>query len=219
MKNFIIQYFSFIGTYKRFLIGLFYSVITKKSYSQHGEDLVVSKLLTESHPENLFYIDVGCNHPMVISNTFLLYSKGAKGICIDANKEFRYLYKLFRRRDIFLPIGIGSFSELAKFYISKTPVISGFEKSLLTKKVEFVPILTLDNVCKNLSLTKVDFLNIDVEGLNFDVLKGSVLVLSITKIICIEYDDEDEKSRIISFLENEFNLIEEIACNLIFRRK
>lgn len=219
IKKIVINYFPYLGKVKRFVKALYFCAVKYKTYSQHGEDLAITKILKDYELSQINYIDVGCNHPMDISNTFLFYRHGAKGICIDANKEFRYLYKYFRKRDLFFPIGIGSKCEMANFHISKTPVISGFQNSILNERSEYVPILTLDLACCNLDLKKITLLNIDVEGLNFEVLKGAFGILKLTEVVCIEFDDEIERESICKFLLEDFLLVEELSCNLLFQRK
>lgn len=73
----------------------------KETYSQLGEDIAITHLL-EKHLnlQNGFYMDVGCNHPIHCSNTFLLYRKGWNGITIDLNNELMSLHKNERKEDI-----------------------------------------------------------------------------------------------------------------------
>lgn len=53
-----------------------------KSYSQGGQDLFVVAM-TEGLKKG-FYLDIGCNHPVAINNTYLLESEfGWNGILVD----------------------------------------------------------------------------------------------------------------------------------------
>src|SRR5579862_233282 len=54
-----------------------------RTYAQTGEDRILLSLLGEW--KSTFYVDVGCNHPLDSSNTYLLYQMGWRGLCIDAN--------------------------------------------------------------------------------------------------------------------------------------
>src|SRR5256885_155804 len=53
------------------------------AYAHWGEDLVVSFLL--DNKRDGFYVDVGCYHPTLFSNTKLLFDAGWRGINIDPN--------------------------------------------------------------------------------------------------------------------------------------
>ncbi len=69
----------------------------KKSYSFGGMDLLINYLYKNKF--NGIYIDVGCNHPIVGNNTFLLYQKGWSGINIDLNSHIIEMFNYFRPKD------------------------------------------------------------------------------------------------------------------------
>ena len=55
-----------------------------KTYSQYGEDLILSSAIEYLKiDENISYLDIGANHPMSLSNTYLLYKQGASGVLIE----------------------------------------------------------------------------------------------------------------------------------------
>jgi hypothetical protein len=55
--------------------------IRSNCYSQEGEDLIASRLFPNQSTG--FYVDIGAHHPTRFSNTYLLYTKGWRGINID----------------------------------------------------------------------------------------------------------------------------------------
>jgi FkbM family methyltransferase len=76
------------------------------SYSFEGEDRICLSLLRAlivSHDkECIFYIDIGSNHPIINSNTYLFYTLGFNGICIDPVPKYSKLHDIERPRDIFV---------------------------------------------------------------------------------------------------------------------
>ena len=70
------------------------------SYSQNGEDIVLSYLFHDVRDG--FYIDVGCNHPVIGNNTFNFYLAGWRSINIDGNQKLIDLYCKDRPGDISL---------------------------------------------------------------------------------------------------------------------
>jgi FkbM family methyltransferase len=66
------------------------------SYSMAGEDLLLQRILGG---EPGFYVDVGCNFPDKYSNTFALYKRGWRGVCIDAVPDFVAAHRRLRPRD------------------------------------------------------------------------------------------------------------------------
>src|SRR5262249_52403259 len=68
------------------------------SYAQNGEDLIIDVLLGRKSVGR--YVDVGCNHPVRLSNTYRLYLRGWTGLAIDANSTFEKEFVRRRPNDI-----------------------------------------------------------------------------------------------------------------------
>ena len=69
--------------------------------------------------KNGFYIDVGCYHPIRLSNTMFLYSKGWSGMNVDLSKKSIDLFNICRPRDINLNFGIGSKNYVSSYFYNK----------------------------------------------------------------------------------------------------
>src|SRR5262249_5075687 len=78
------------------------------TYSQFAEDLLIERLLG---PRTGFYVDVGCHHPVRLSNTYLLYVQGWHGVAIDANAAFGPLFAEFRPKDTFMHAAVSNTEE------------------------------------------------------------------------------------------------------------
>jgi hypothetical protein len=59
----------------------------KISYSQSGEDLILSKYLRYKNIKKGKYLDIGAFHPRWLSNTHLLYKAGFSGYCVDIDER------------------------------------------------------------------------------------------------------------------------------------
>lgn len=188
--------------------------LVKSSYSQSGEDSIVVQVLGKI-PK--LYVDIGCGHPINGSNTFKFYQKGARGLCIDANPKFRFIYKLFRSRDIFLIGGISlADKESQHFYRFIEDVYSTFDpiraqnlinRGLVLKGTESIPLINLRKVIVeffNEGPYVLDFLNVDVEGLDLVVVENFPFDICSPKVICIEEWDNpiNERTVIRSLLES-----------------
>ena len=66
-----------------------------------------------------------------------------------------------------------------------------------------MPVTTLDNIAKSLSIDKIDLLKLDVEGAELMVLKKAKETLSITKRIVMEVHDNVSVEEVIKELNNE----------------
>jgi len=219
LKRFIVENLTFLGRYKRFLVAVGAVCLPRrKSYSQHQEDEFILSYLRKFDLRDSVYVDVGANHPTDISNTYLLYRHGYRGIVIEPNEELVDLFKIFRKDDIVLMLGCSNEAALLKFYISKTPVISSFSnrREVNLDRSVYLPLLPLDTITRELHFKFIHFLSIDVEGLNFEVLEGATETLKKSLIVCLEYDLESEKENFRIQLGGDFDLLSVFGCNLIY---
>jgi FkbM family methyltransferase len=216
-----VKYFNFLGKYKRFFIALKDVYIYKSKYSQHGEDVFFLDYINKKNIRinDYIYIDVGANHPTDISNTFLLYKNGMNGFIIEPNLELLNLFKFFRRKDLIFPIGVSNESNMSQFFISKTPVLSSFKKDWRNSEISvsyYVPIMTLDDALRNNISKPIFLISIDVEGLNKEVLEGAIKVISKSLLVCIEFENINDKINYCSILGPSFKPLIDLGCNTIF---
>lgn len=167
-----------------------------KSYSQEGEDMILRRLFEKE--QTGFYVDVGAHHPMRFSNTYYFYKKGWKGINIDAMPSSMKLFEKLRKRDINLEIPISNQKQILTYYAFNEPALNGFSKELSERRdgqdnyfIQFtkdLETLTLEEILdKNLPKDEqIDFLSIDVEGLDFMVLQSNNFDKYLPKVILIE---------------------------------
>ena len=172
-----------------------------KSYSQEGEDMILRRIF--ENQKTGFYVDVGAHHPKRFSNTYHFYKKGWSGINVDAMPGSTNLFNKIRPRDINLEIAISDARETRTYYIFNEPALNGFSKELsvarnglnnykiiLEKEIETK---TLYEVLEKY-LQKdqsIDFMSIDVEGMDYKVLKSNDWGKYRPKIILIEILDLD----------------------------
>lgn len=222
IKEFIVENLSFLGKYKRWYVAFKDTKgSVRKSYSQYGEDVDILQWLKDYDLQDAIYVDVGANHPTDISNTFLLYQHGMRGVVVEPNEELIGLFRKFRKRDIAMGIGCSNQSAVLKFNISKTPVLSSFsnDRGMSVDRHLYLPVMPLDAALSNIDSSLVCFLSIDVEGLNVEVLEGAKQTLAKTLLVCIEYDEPDEQQKFEALLGPDFELIKTVHCNLIYRNK
>ena len=153
------------------------------SYSQEGEDLIISRLLGDVLSG--FYVEVGSHHPFRFSNTYSFYQRGWKGICIDPLPNSKALFNKWRPRDLALEMGVSATTSNMKYYLFNEPALNTFDQSLakerdglrnykITRTIE-VPTLPLSKILDEYLPDKqeINFLSVDVEGLDFQVLQSN----------------------------------------------
>jgi len=155
------------------------------SYSQDGEDMIVKAFYESKKHYKGFFVDVGAHHPVRYSNTYFFYKKGWRGINIEPTPTAITPFKVLRRRDINLNVGVASKQDSLTFYCFNEPALNTFSEEValaadqkakyhITKKVK-VEVLPLKNILDQYvpEGVKIDFLTVDVEGLDFEVLQSN----------------------------------------------
>lgn len=166
-----------------------------RSWSQEGEDMVLRRIF--EHKKNGFYVDVGAHHPKRFSNTYWFYKRGWRGINIDAMPGSMRLFNKWRPRDINLEIGVANTSGVKEYYVFSEPALNGFSWDISKKyehdyghqikeiiKVKVLPLR--DILAERLENNSVDFMNVDVEGCDLEVLQSNDWTRYRPKIVLAE---------------------------------
>ena len=223
LKIELVNHFPFISSFSRIVKADFLANSRKrKSYSQHGEDIYVLEQLESNFPNEQYkYIDVGAFHPMLLSNTYLLYRLQMNGAVVEPNKELINLHKRYRPKDIHLEVACSNENKISKFYLQQTfPALSSLESTNSDKKIkcEYVPVFNLNAIYECLNFNEIHFLSIDIEGFDFEALEGGENALLNTFMLCIECNDKAQEKKVTKFLiKRNFILVQTFSCNLIFQ--
>ena len=170
----------------------------RKTYSMEGEDLIIFKNIDVA--KNKFFVDVGCYHPLHINNTFLLYKNGWRGINIDVSENSIELFKFIRPKDINIVSAISEKNgEVTLYSQKKISQLTTIKKEVSIKRMQgkinekIVKSNTLNSILSNTKYKNqtIDFLNIDIEGADFEALKSLDFDIYRPKLICIEIDTKD----------------------------
>lgn len=200
-----------------------------RSYSQFGEDAVLGALFRKQ--KSGFYVDIGCYHPILYSNTYALYTKGWRGLAIDPNKQMENLFRLFRPRDSFVCAAIGEKMGTGTYYAYRDPAYNSLSRERVEELSNIhgmqsthqydIPIEPLQDIFKSQGVTRIDFLTIDIEGFDFEVLRGYDWSIR-PKVIAVEDHHFDAfvptESPLVAFLKDKnYRLSAYTGVTLIFR--
>jgi FkbM family methyltransferase len=151
---------------------------TNLSYAQEGEDMILARYFNEK--KKGFYVDVGAYHPVKYSNTYYFYKRDWRGVNIDARPGSMVLFNKLRPEDKNIETAISDKNDELTYYMFDEPALNGFliDPSLITKDgykllggVK-VGTKTLSEILhKHITTAQnIDFMSIDVEGLDLNVL-------------------------------------------------
>ena len=224
MSNTLYQY---VRTMAKLALGR--GIVT--SYGHQGEDALLQAML--KWVRNGTYVDVGAYHPVLYSNTYALYKKGWKGIVIDPNLDMQPLYALLRPRDAFIHYAVGEREEQKTYFMFDDGAYNSFDEKRATGwkasrgldirakvPVSFKPLAT---ILKEQKITHIDFLNIDVEGMDLEVLQTHDWSVP-TRVIAVEDEtfnpDQPHANAMYTYLhEKGYALAGLAGLTLIFKKK
>ena len=179
--------------------------------SQFGEDKKIIKLFKKN--TNGTYVDIGCFHPIRQNNTYLMHKEGWRGVNIDLNPLTIDLFNVARPKDInicaavsnkkgfknlFFDHQLSSLNTISKNHTLFIEKAFG-NKNLIKRKIKTN---TIKNLLKKANINKIDFLNIDIEGHELEVLKTLNFNHYDIKVICVEIVNYDFYSKKIKTNKN-----------------
>lgn len=197
----------FLKTKFTYKIYLYYNLyirhkcfVNRERYSQWGEDLFIHSFFKNKNYG--VYLDIGCFHPYMYSNTCLLYKKGWRGLNIDINQTSIDLFNIVRPDDTNICTAIDKDKKEFKIYFDDpfSPINTVNKKFYDNLKNSFFKnkkILTIQsktiNEIFNLSKIKdkIDFINIDAEGQDLEILQQINLSKYGAELLSIETHNVD----------------------------
>lgn len=162
-------------------LGHTYASKAYGTFSQYGEDLIIHRLL--GNKSSGVYVDVGANDPTKFNNTTRFYRIGWTGINIEPNPQLMDRFVSVRPKDINLNIGVGRERSTLPFYSINPDTLSTFDRGAadeakrqgykIEKTVDVEVHLLAEILDKHLAGRPIDFISVDVEGFELDVLESN----------------------------------------------
>jgi FkbM family methyltransferase len=161
-----------------------------ETYSQAGEDLIVESLLAvlnaKAPPaDSLFYMEIGANHPVQTSNTYLLYRKyGSAGVLVDADPELIPALKKGRprdqvvhaavsdRRDATVTLHVANAKELSSLDLNHVQAFGHLGELATVSRAIQVPNIHINDLLAKHAARPLHYLSIDVEGVDLAIMRA-----------------------------------------------
>lgn len=185
------------------------------TYSQCGEDVIIDYAITRKLKiQDPQYLDIGANHPTWLSNTYLYYQRGCRGVCVEPDADLCNAFKKARKRDICINVGVGvDDRESADFYLMHPSTVNTFSKAEAEKyakvdtfkirEVRSVPLVSINDLIRNYFDRCPDLISLDTEGHDLAILKTFDFSLYRPAVFCVETlsVDEDQSEHKIKDIE------------------
>jgi FkbM family methyltransferase len=200
------------------------------TFAQHKEDIELMRLLAQAEARGP-YVDVGCNHPFKLSNTYLLYLNGWRGICVDPLPRFERLFRRWRPQDRFECAAVGEHPGELTLFEFESDVLSTLESTLAAayerqgnrlRRRTPVQIRPIDAILEQHRVqAPVSLLSIDIEGQELTALKSMKIEKWRPSFVCMEVltADGHRNEPAIEFLTNQgYRPVLDLGLNIVYRR-
>ena len=192
-------------------------------YAEFAEDVMVNRILKKI--KKGFYVDIGAYHPYKGSLTYNLYSRKWNGMNLDISKSSIDLFNIARPSDININCAVSEFNG-ETYYYENSPINQ--QNSLISqddnqKKIK-IQSYKLSEILKMQNINSVDYINIDTEGNELEVLMGIDFSKINPTLFTIEdnsfdLNNEIKKKKIIFLKEKNYELINIIGVTMFFVKK
>lgn len=178
----------------------------KISYAQSADDLMAAYFLRDYEGPKV-YVDVGCNHPRRLSNTYWFYLRGWAGVAIDGNPCVVQRFRMMRPRDTVVHALVSNevadhefvtFEDSAVSSLSPSHIEKWQTRSRATGRLQMTSRQLNDILREEGIPSDFGFLSIDVEGHDIEVLQSIDLANYSPALIIIECHADYELDSIVS---------------------
>lgn len=169
-------------------------------------------------PASGAYVDAGCGDPVNGSQTAFLRELGWRGVAIDANDRYRILWSQPE-----MIVAVLSDQPMRRFWIDNNPSMSRMRPI-----GQLVRYRKLGDVLAEHQIVKIDFLSIDIEGHEFNVMKdfdyerhAPTIIVAEYATLGMDYSTVEEDFRLRDFLTNErgYKAVHKTKLNVVYEKE
>ncbi len=206
---------------------------SKISYAQCGEDLILQYLFMVLCIDRVSYLDVGAHHPSYLSNTYLFYQNGGRGICVEPDPSLFREFSRKRPHDTHLNCGVGVTTGMAEFFVMSSSTLNTFSREEAERYQSYgqkrilktinVELKTINEIIAQNFKKTPNLVSLDVEGLDYVILQNFDFSKFRPEAFCLETltytEDKSERklTEIIKLMhENGYLTYADTYINTIF---
>jgi FkbM family methyltransferase len=146
----------------------------ERSYAQSGEDIILRHLFDILGVAQPGYLDIGAHQPVSLSNTYLFYRQGSRGLCIEPDPELLARFHRKRPQDALMGVGVADRPGELEFFVMSASSLNTFSMEdarrsealghRIVRRLK-IPVITVNEALERCGKPP-DFVSIDIEGLD-----------------------------------------------------
>jgi hypothetical protein len=194
-----------------------------------GEDFLLLSLIKQLELTNIQYLEIGVCHPIMRNNTYLLNelfycNPNYKGVLVEPNPICHSLISEYRPQDKLLKIGASSHDDILEYYMfpgllgHSTFIKEEAEKKGHKYQVLEIEVKNVNRIIKESFDNYPNLLEIDAEGMDYDIIKELNTALYPIEIIMCEISEKQDNLEALLW-EKGYKLFAKTMENGIFLKK
>ncbi len=190
-------------------------------YSQNNEQDIILRFFG-GHKGT--FLDIGANDGITLSNTYALAELGWRGVYVEPSEDAFNRIPITKGLHKF-NVAIGTHNGTCTFYemgnhlnANDVSLLSSIKKTELKRwpgidfRERMTDVWTYDTLINNSVYKYFDFISIDAEGMDFEILEQ--INLSTTRMVCIEHNSNADQFQLIKNYCDKFGLKKQLLTNL-----
>ncbi len=185
------------------------------SFSQFGEDSLVWQFFNQR--KDGFFVEVGANDPRNLSQTYLLEQQGWRGILVEPLSDCCEQLRAHRPKSQVFQAACGAPEQRGQALLHVNQQGSKLTdlqvRGVAVEGHEEVRVMTLDEILETAGNPKIDFLSIDVEGFEIQVMQGFSLERHRPALMLVE-DNYANRLKVHHHIKGRgYRLVKRTGCN------
>jgi FkbM family methyltransferase len=185
----------------------------KASYSQCGEDLIMQLLFKVLGIDKVIYLDVGAHHPTYLSNTYLFYKNGGRGVCIEPDPSLFEEFGKKRPHDVHLNCGVGTSAGEVDFFMMSTSTLNTFSKEEVKRYLSYgkqriiktvkIELRLIDEILEKYFKKCPNLVSLDIEGMDYPILESFNFGKYKPEVFCLEtlsYNEDKSERKLTEII-------------------
>ncbi len=127
--------------------------------------------------EEGIYVEVGANDPKSLSQTYFLEKMGWRGVLVEPLPDLAEAQRRERRNSKVFELAVSAPEKTGEADFHVAGALSSLDRNVKDNSTDYgtvlrVKVVTLDSILEEGKIQRVDFLSVDTEGTEVDVLRG-----------------------------------------------